>query len=356
MKKTWENALKTVFLLTLAALYIPSTHAGTCAIGEYSPTEVKKSICIEDFTINVKAPVVCDMVTNDWASTIIYVNHTPGEYTPDEEKFILTADCGHKECDKPLIKKGSVSIIYLTSCGSESDCTAGGDDGELKSLRHRFKLGNTSSGKTAGLLEIYTADIPTPSLVTPAALRLLAPHNLDIVRNPINGALSQIMAPECFVSIQTRDQHGYTISFYTPDKVNTVLDLEGNYTLKPSSTPFAHYLIENPDAGTKFQRLRVSKTFRGISSASEYSWVSTPGGGVNWSLDTGNGLRRISLSVEPDGTTGTIKTRTTQTQDGAIAMTQRKYYATIDDDYQVITASIADPDGDHTIFLYNRHE
>jgi RHS repeat-associated protein len=314
--------------------------ADYCVMGAHEPEEIEADLCAEHIPVEVSARVTCSSVLQGWVNGSTNVPHIPGEYVPSSVNVALSSyDCGHDGCHPITNKTVSVRIVYK-GCDT---CPAGTEEGEIGSLRHRINLGRAADGGAAGFLELYASDAPDASFATPEALKLFSLRGVDAVRDRDTGHLRQILAAECFVTVDPVDEHRYTVSFHTPGSVESELDTNGWYVLKSGASPFSHFLIENPDTTNAFRRMRISRTANGEARATEYAWERDNQDRLNWSLGKGGGLQEIGLCVEPYGD-GESKTWTTRAQGGAAAAVERKQYMTFGGS-RLLTLAVRDPAG-----------
>ena len=316
----------------------PSSHS----FGDGVPDSETITLC-EPISILAEKPVsCCCTVGRVWG---IY-EHEPFvdlDAVPDSIFIPLSSSnvvCG---CTgQYLTESHTITNIVIKMCGQ---CPPGTDNTKVNSMRMQISLGRTSYGEYAGHLEIYSRSFPDLSYATPAALQVKTAHlrDMDVIRDTASGEVRQIMATECFVTVEPLDSHRYTVSFYSPGSVAPNLDVNGCYVLNSGSSPFSHYLFENPDTTNAFERLRITKTFNGSTEQSEFSWRWDAQNRPNWALSKGGGLQTIGLCVEPyDG--GTFKTLTTRAQDGKVAAVERKQYVAFGSS-QLPVQIVRDPDG-----------
>lgn len=207
---------------------------------------------------------------------------------------------------------GVQAVVKVPAAACEScmaGCEFGGCEAHTDSLSVKMGLGRTATSSRSSYLKIK-AQVPSPDLSTPAGLGVSA--NGAFARlyatNAFSSAkvLRQVKGPNTLTDIVPESPYRYTVRFY--NEFGACDAASGLYP--PSGSPLSTILVENPDGGASFDRLRVTR-----NSSESWLFTYTPGTGA-WELLSGvaNALRKETLVK---ATNGVFRTETRLVQDAA---------------------------------------
>ncbi len=227
---------------------------------------------------------------------------------------------------------------------AQSLCPAGEPGGlsaRLGSVHVQLSLGRASGDTAAGELRLDAEEI-TSVLFTPAMLTLAAPTGevTQAVRTT-SGVLRQVRAPQTFADILSTGPARYEVRFYSPAQVGSWDP--ANRVFAMNGTPFATYVVENPDAGEGLTtRLRITEIRGASTRVTEYAFDAMA---REWTLDQGGGLRTESTTTETVGRANdTLKTTTVRDRDGGAASCVARTYHAFPWGEELIR-EVVDPDG-----------
>ena len=227
----------------------------------------------------------------------------------------------------------------LCTCASGSCSEAGTCKTKSRSLHFTISLGNDNFGVSAGMVAL-DAEVPSPSLTSLSSLRFSTASNLQSVAVWYDPTHFQLKSSQMVADFFPNSSSKYTISFYTIANAGD-LDDSGIYSLP--GDPYTVITVENPDTtGTNFDHLRITRTSDGGPTVTDFAYDENSG---QWSMDTGNGIRRETrLSVWD--TNGVFRTETVTVGDtnNSIAYKEINVYQLFPWGQERIT-NIVDPDG-----------
>ncbi len=182
----------------------------------------------------------------------------------------------------------------------------GGCSTALHSVDTYFSLGHRTNQQSAGVLTFSAKHIGS-ALYTPAALLAAVPTTTDVVVVRDSGqAVRQVKAPEGLLDIATIDATTYEVRAYYASQVGTQDPVTALFAFTGSA--YVTYRIENPDAGSATNRLKITETRGTQTKTTTYAEDNTT---HTMSMDL-SGLRVESLVETTDGNGDTVKTRTVQ--------------------------------------------
>jgi hypothetical protein len=164
----------------------------------------------------------------------------------------LTNYCG----PKTFKTTGTLEVVPGGGCcsdtsGSPSLSSATVDN---NSVDFALALGRASAHGNAGWL-MLRADTPSPALAQPVSLQLpFFRTNVDVVPGS-GGEIRQVNAPEGLVNVAVVDEYQYQLQCFYATNVGSKVN--GSYTT--TGTPFATWVVRNPDGAAASNRLMISE-------------------------------------------------------------------------------------------------
>lgn len=168
---------------------------------------------------------------------------------------------------------------------ANSSSAPGGGGPRLSSFGLDLNLGYASQGLWAGKLFIHESMAST-NLATPSALRYGGVSNgVEVLT--ASGALRQVKAPQTLADVVTITNNAYEIRFYAT--TNSGVLTNGLYM--PTGSPFVIWGVSGSATNANF--FRITETRGSSVITNDFEWVAT---NSSWTLTSGNGLRRETLS------------------------------------------------------------
>jgi RHS repeat-associated protein len=174
------------------------------------------------------------------------------------------------------------------SCGSSAPAGSNPSLGD-NNMNLQINLGSSSTGPSPGSIGL-NSQFASTNLYSPSALQYnYYGSGVTLITN--NASIVQWLTDRLLVTVVSNTASGYTLAFYG---LTNVLGMD-NGVYVPTNDPFATVRIENPDAGSSTNRLRVTESRDGNSWVFDYEF----NGG--WQLTSGNGMRVEKVTRATNG-------------------------------------------------------
>lgn len=199
-------------------------------------------------------------------------------------------------------------------CGGPPSGGAPPHDGGMQA---QFGLGDTTFGRSSGVLRIWAAT-PSESLARPQNLSFIGNDaNVDLIIE--SSVLRQVNASQTLADIVVLDDYSYEIRFYYPSQVGVLSN--GLYPV--TGNPFVTWKVENPNTTNSCNTVLLTETrgasswiYRYIYEPTNNSWTTiSPAGLFQQQMITSNnvaeGTRTLTQIIGPtNGDPAKVFTRT----------------------------------------------
>ena len=164
-------------------------------------------------------------------------------------------------------------------------------------------LGRDGSGNYSGHFEIDPVQFLAASESGIAGLRIAGGETtgLDVVLDSSN-AIRQVMAAECFVSVDVIDDGRFALSFYQPSAVEPEVDTNGFYVLQTNASPYVRHIVGPVSSDSSSRSLPVVEKRPGSPDSTVTLVMRRQAeGAVFWGISREGGLREDGLEILADG-------------------------------------------------------